>query len=98
MTNPRADAYRRILHMLRDIGPATLWPREQACIREAADALLFCHDITDDVEARIAIAGVTRLADELIEAERMTSARARALLDDLWACGPVAAIDTRLAA
>jgi hypothetical protein len=98
MTNPRADAYRRILHMLRDIGPASLWPREQACIRDAADALLFCRDIAADVEARVAIAVVTRLADEMIEAERMTPARARTLLDDIWACGPLAAVDISLAA
>jgi hypothetical protein len=98
MTNPRADAYRRTLQMLRDIGPAALWPREQACIRDAADALLFCHDIAADVEARVAIAVVTRLVDELTEAERMTPARGRRLLDDIWACGPTATADISLAA
>jgi hypothetical protein len=41
---------------------------------------------------------VTRLADEMIEAERMTPARARTLLDDIWACGPLAAVDISLAA
>jgi len=84
--------------MLRDIGPAGLWPREQACIRDAADALLFCHDIAADDEARAAIAVVTRLADELTQAERMTPARARTLLDDIWACGPTVAADICLAA
>jgi hypothetical protein len=98
MTNPRATAYRRVLQTIRDIGPAKLWPAEQACIREAADALLFCHDLGLDADAHAAVAAVTRLADDLIDAERMTPVSGHRLLDDIWACGPSAVLELPLAA
>ena len=55
MTSPRAQAYGRVLRTLRDMGAAKLWPVEQACIREAADALLFSRDL-EDQDARQALA------------------------------------------
>jgi hypothetical protein len=91
MTSLRAIAYRRVVKTLRDLGAAKLWPAEQACIREAADALLFCRDLDED-DARRALAAVTALADELIDAQRWTPLRALQLLDDIWACGPRAAL------
>jgi hypothetical protein len=97
MTNLRAAAYRRVVKTLRDLGAAKLWPAEQACIREAADALLFCRDL-DENDARHAVAAVTVLADDLIDAQRWTSLRAMQLLDDIWACGPSAALDVPRAA
>jgi len=97
MTNLRAAAYRRVVKTLRDLGAAKLWPAEQACIREAADALLFCRDL-DENDARHAVAAVTVLADDLIDAQRWTPLRAMQLLDDIWACGPSAALDVPLAA
>ena len=97
MTSLRATAYRRVVKTLRDLGAAKLWPAEQACIREAADALLFCGDLDED-DARRALAAVTALADELIDAERWTPLRALQLLDDIWACGPRAALGVPRAA
>jgi hypothetical protein len=97
MTNLRAAAYRRVVKTLRDLGAAKLWPAEQACIREAADALLFCRDL-DENDARHAVAAVTVLADDLIDAQRWTSLRAMQLLDDIWACGPSALLDVPRAA
>jgi hypothetical protein len=97
MTNLRAAAYRRVVKTLRDLGAAKLWPAEQACIREAADALLFCRDL-DENDARHAVAAVTVLADDLIDAQRWTPLRAMQLLDDIWACGPSAALDVPRAA
>jgi hypothetical protein len=97
MTNLRAAAYRRVVKTLRDLGAAKLWPAEQACIREAADALLFCRDL-DENDARHAVAAVTVLADDLIDAQRWTPLRAMQLLDDIWACGPSAALDVPWAA
>jgi len=91
MTSDRAKAYRRVVTTLRDIGPPTLLPSEQACIREAADMLLFCRDL-DGKDARTAFAAAAMLTDGLIEAKRWTSWRARRLLDDIWACGPGAAM------
>jgi hypothetical protein len=91
MTSDRAKAYRRVVTTVRDMGPAKLWPSEQACIREAADMLLFCSDV-DGADARTALAAAGTLTDGLTEAGRWTSSRARRLLDDIWACGPGAAL------
>jgi hypothetical protein len=79
------------------MGAAKLWPVEQACIREAADALLFSRDL-DDQDARQALAAVSVLMDDLINAERWTPTRSRELLDDIWGCGPAAAVDLPAAA
>jgi hypothetical protein len=98
MTTARAVAYRRVLQTLRDIGPAKLWPKEQACIREAADALLFCADLANDNAARHALAAIAALTDDLVEADRWTAERARRLLDDVWACGPARAFGLPIAA
>jgi hypothetical protein len=88
MNRFRADAYRRVIHTLMDLGPAKLWPPEQACIRDAADAMLFCTDRGGDVAARVALSAAVVLVDELIEAERWTPERAHRLLDEIYACGP----------
>jgi hypothetical protein len=88
MTTMRAAAYRRVVKTLRDVGPAKLFPAEQGCIREAADALLFCADIDDDKDARAAFGRLVALADDLVLAERWTVPRAQVLLDDIWGCGP----------
>lgn len=97
MTSERAKAYRRVVTMLREIGPASLWPSEEARIREAADTLLFCRDL-DAEEARTALAAVGTITDSLIDAGRWTSSRARGVLDDIWACGPGAAMPEAVAA
>ncbi|HEX6712491.1 MAG TPA: hypothetical protein VF066_03860 [Thermoleophilaceae bacterium] len=82
---------------LSDMAPAKLWPAEQATIREAADALLFATDLSSE-EARMALAAVVVLTDELIEAERWTPLRAQELLDDIWFCGPGKAFGLPIAA
>jgi hypothetical protein len=82
---------------LRDMGPAKLWPAEQAIIRDAADALVFATDLSSE-EARMALAAVVVLTDELIDAKRWTASRAQALLDDVWACGPGKAFGLPVAA
>jgi hypothetical protein len=82
---------------LRDMGAAKLWPAEQAIIRDAADALVFATDLSSE-EARMALAAVVVLTDELIDAKRWTASRAQALLDDVWACGPGKAFGLPVAA
>ncbi len=67
---------------------AKLWPAEVDCIRQAADALLFCDDLAADSAARTALDDAAELVERLIDADRWTEARARGLLDDIWACGP----------
>jgi hypothetical protein len=97
MTSHRAHAYRRVAATLRDMGPAKLWPSEQAIIREAADALVFANDLSSE-EARMALAAIAVLTDDLIDAERWTPSRAQQLLDDIWACGPGEAFGLPIAA
>jgi hypothetical protein len=97
MTSDRARAYRRVTKTLHDIGPAKLWPAEQVTIRDAADALVFACDMSSQ-EARVALAAVVVLSDELIDAGRWTPSRAHQLLDDLWACGPGEAFGLPIAA
>jgi hypothetical protein len=98
MDRARSLAYLRVLRTLRDMGPAKLWPKEQACIREAADALLFCTDIATDRAARLALADIATLSDGLIDTERWTPQRARRLFDDVWACGPGQLLDLPMVA
>lgn len=98
MTSIRASAYRRVLQTLRDLGPAKLWPAEQACIREAADVLLFCRDLRRDSAAIEALTAVAVLSDDLIDADRWTPRRAQRLLDDVWDCGPGEALNLPVAA
>jgi hypothetical protein len=98
MTSYRANAYRRVLQTLRDMGPAKLWPAEQTVLREAADTLLFCTEPGADGAAQLALARVAVLTDDLIDAERWTPERAQRLLDDVWACGPWGMLDLSIAA
>lgn len=95
MTNERARAYARVMTTLRDLGPAKLLPSEQARIRSAADALLFCASIAADRSARNGFADVEALRAHLVDSGRWTRERANALGDDVWACGP--ALDVALA-
>jgi hypothetical protein len=97
MTSMRAVAYRGFMKTLQGIGAPDLWPAEQECVREAADALLFCRDL-DGPDVRYALAAMAALTDDLIDAERWTPQRAQQILDDIWACGPDAATDVPIAA
>jgi hypothetical protein len=81
MNADRAQAYGRVVKTLEDIGPTKLLPEEQDLIRTAADALLFEDDAYEE------LARVEDLAERLVEAERWTPERARALVDDVAACG-----------
>jgi hypothetical protein len=88
MTSERAQAYGRVMKHLEELGDAKLRADEQARVREAADTLLFCEDPTG-AEAGEALADVETLVDNLLDADRITDERARRLIDDLSACGPL---------
>ena len=60
MNSERAQAYGRLMQAVRAEGPEALDAAEQTIVREAADALLFCEDLSWDDEARD---GVTRVGD-----------------------------------
>jgi hypothetical protein len=86
MDNDRALAYGRVVKTLSDLGPAKLQMSEQQIIRTAADALLFDGDAYDE------LAAVEDLAQQLVDAGRLSAERARLLVDDVAACGPSAGV------
>jgi hypothetical protein len=69
-------------------GPEALEPNERTMLREAADALFFCEDISLDEEAREALANISDLTGTLVGSERWDPQRAERVLQDLEACGP----------
>ena len=89
MTSERTQAYGRVVKTLEDLGPAKLQPAEQDRVREAADTLIFAVDLD---EARAAMADVDSLAEHLVASDRWSEERAKQLVDDLLACGPVTAV------
>ena len=93
MTDNRAAAYGRILRTLRDLAPAKLWPAEVERVREAADALLFCHGLVTDSAAPAALDDAARLVQHLIDADRWTAESGQRLLADIRACGPWDCLD-----
>jgi hypothetical protein len=88
MTSERSNAYGRVTHALRDVGPTKLLPAERDTVREAADTLLFAETV-DAPGAEEAVAAIRSLVDHLETTERWTPERAQRLADDVLACGPV---------
>ncbi len=89
MNSERTQAYGRIVKTLEDLGPTKLQPAEQDRVREAADTLIFAADLD---EARQAMADIDGLAERLVASDRWSDERAKQLVDDLLACGPVTAV------
>jgi hypothetical protein len=87
MDSDRSQAYGRVVKTLDDLGPAKLAAPEQQVIRTAADALLFDGD-----DAYDELAAVEDLAQQLVDAGRLSAERARLLVDDVAACGPPAGV------
>jgi len=89
MNTERTQAYGRIVKTLEDLGPAKLQPVEQDRVRDAADSLIFAADLD---EARASLEDVDDLVEHLVASGRWSDERAQRLLDDILACGPVAAV------
>jgi hypothetical protein len=90
MTSERSQAYGRITKLVDDLSASKLHASEQQTIRDAADALFFCEDLSVDPDARAALDAVERLIDGLVESERFTTETAERLRADLDGCGPLA--------
>jgi hypothetical protein len=86
MNSERTQAYGRVVKTLDELGPTKLQPAEQTRVREAADTLIFAADLD---EARAVMADVDSLAEHLVASDRWSEERARQLVDDILACGPV---------
>ena len=89
MNTERTQAYGRVVKTLEDLGPTKLQPAEQDRVREAADTLIFASGVD---ETRAAMADVDALVEHLVASERWSDERARQLVEDLLACGPVTAV------
>ena len=89
MNTERTQAYGRVVKTLEDLGPTKLQPAELDRVREAADTLIFASGID---ETREAMADIDALAEHLVASDRWSDERARQLVEDLLACGPVTAV------
>jgi hypothetical protein len=89
MNTERTQAYGRVVKTLEDLGPAKLQPAEQDRVRDAADTLIFASGIE---ETRAVMADIETLAEHLVVSDRWSDERAKQLVDDLLACGPVTAV------
>ena len=87
MTPDRADAYRRVTHALRELGPSKLLSSEQDRVRHAVDSLIFSHDLLDD-DARDALVDMERLCRALVASGRWEESSAARLARDISQCGP----------
>ena len=92
MNSERAQAYGRLMQAVRAEGPEALDAAEQTTVREAADALLFCEDLSWDDEARDGVTRVGDLAGDLVGSRRWAPDRAEQMLRDIEACGPMAVV------
>ena len=89
MNTERTQAYGRVVKTLEDLGPAKLQPAEQDRVRHAADTLIFASGID---ETREVMTDIDDLADRLVASDRWSDERAKQLVEDLLACGPVTAV------
>ena len=89
MNSERTQAYGRVVKTLEDIGPTKLQPLELERVREAADTLIFAAGVE---ETREAMEDIDALAEHLVASDRWSEERARQLVEDLLACGPVTAV------
>jgi hypothetical protein len=89
MTPERAQAYRRVIHTLAELGPSKLVAGEQERIRHAADTLIFSRDLDEDEPAREALIDMERLCSLLVESGRWEQSGAMRLVADVSQCGPL---------
>ncbi len=79
------------MQTLAELGPTKLLDDEQARLRETADTLLFCEDISAPA-AVAALEDSRAVLEHLVSCGRWTEERASRLADDLAACGPLAPV------
>ena len=87
MTADRSRAYAHVMRLVEDLSASKLHPGEQAAIREAADALLFTTDATEDHEARLALSRAEDVVERLVDNDRVLPETGEALLDAVEAVG-----------
>jgi hypothetical protein len=98
MNPERANAYRRVIETLAELGPAKLQLTEQERIRYTADSLILCADLFDDDSARDSLEDTELLCEVLVQSGRWERRTADRLIEDLRACGPELPVDLTQAA
>ncbi len=98
MNPERAQAYRRVIETLAELGAAKLQPAEQERIRYTADNLILCADFFDDDSARDSLEDTELLCEVLVQSGRWERSTADRLIEDLRACGPELPVDLTQAA
>jgi hypothetical protein len=88
MSPERTQAYGRVMHTLKELGPSKLQGDEQERIRDAADTLIFAADLIQDPAAVDALDDAEGLCATLVESGRWTEITAARLAKDLRECGP----------
>jgi hypothetical protein len=88
MTSERSQAYGRVTKLVDDFSASKLHASEQQIVRDAADAMFFCEDLSGDAEARAALDSFEQLLAGMLEAERITTETAERLRADVEGCGP----------
>src|SRR5687767_10515109 len=88
MTTHRARAYKRVTHLISELGPAKLHAHESQTIRDAADAMIFTPEVVTDAEAATAMRQLTSMVAELVGSDRVLPETAERILDAVEACGP----------
>ena len=89
MNSERAQAYGRVTKLVEDLSGSKLHAAEQQIIRDAADSLFFCEDLSSDPEAQRALGEFEKLVDSMVENERFTPETAGRLQADVEGCGPL---------
>jgi hypothetical protein len=97
MNPERAQAYRRVIDTIADVGPSMLLDSEQNRIRCAADNLIFSSELSTDVAANEALEDIERLCQALVESGRWEQDAAHRLSDDVCQCGPQRSTQLRAA-
>jgi hypothetical protein len=88
MSPERADAYGRVIHTIKELGPSKLVGEEQDRLRLAADSLIFSSGIESDDAARDALKDAEALCQALVQSGRWEAVTARRLARDVYQCGP----------
>jgi hypothetical protein len=88
MTADRSRAYAHVMNVVADFAPAKLHAEEQAAIRDAADALLFCNDMSVDTDAREALTRLEDLFERMVAADRLLPETSERILEAVEGCGP----------
>jgi hypothetical protein len=86
MTSERAQAYRRVIRTLEELGPSKLLDREKDRIRDAADSLIFSSGPLEDAAAFGALWDIEALCRHLVDSGRWERSTARRLAEDVAAC------------